>query len=338
MDLLFLTRRGGAIVGPIANLFGYILNFLYDLLDNVGIINVGITIILFTIIAKLLLTPLTIKQQRFTRANSKMQPEMKKIQEKYKGKNDKENQAKYQKELNELYAKHKTSPLGGCLPILVQFPIIIAMYTVVSKLPAYISKIYVMYEGIIAKITSTEGYQSIISPIFEKLGKSVGEFDFSNTDNFIDVLSSFKPEHWNMLTSSIPAVSENVDKISHINKFLGINLTNNPGFVWPAILIPIGAAFFSWLQIKTVSSTKPTLGEKDTAAQTAQTMNLMMPFMSGIFAVFMPAGLGLYWIISSIISAIQQILINKYLDKNEFNESTMNIKKEIQKKNTINKK
>lgn len=332
MNFLFLTKRGGAIVGPIANLFGHILNFLYNMLDNIGIINIGITIILFTIIAKLLMTPLTIKQQKFTRANSKMQPEMKAIQAKYKGINDKESQMKMQKEMNELYAKHKTSPIGGCLPIIIQFPIMFAMYAVIGKLPAYIGKLNALYTDIVTKITNTNGFQSIVEPIFKELGKE--NIDFSNTNSVIDVLNSFKTQHWEALKTSIPAVAENVNKISDMNKFLGINLTSNPGLVWPSILIPIASIFFSWLQSKTMNTApKVNPGEKDTAAQTAQTMTLMMPLMSGMITIFMPAGLGLYWITTSIVGTVQQIVINKMLDRNDFQESSLNIKKSIQKNN-----
>jgi YidC/Oxa1 family membrane protein insertase len=335
MEFLFLTKRGGSIVGPIAGLFGYILDFLYNMLDKIGIVNIGITIILFTIIAKLLMTPLTIKQQKFTRSNQKMQPEIKAVQAKYKGKSDKENQLKYQKELNEVYAKHKTSPIGGCLPIIIQFPVLFAMYAVVGKLPAYIGDLKELYTGIVSRIITTDGYQTILEPIFSDLGKKVGEFDFTNTNKVIDVLSTFKPDHWDTLANNIPAVTDSVNKIHDMNNFLGINLTSNPGLIWPAILIPIAAIFFSWLQTKTMQSApKVAPGEKDTAAQTAQTMTLMMPLMSGMITIFMPAGLGLYWIASSIVGTIQQVVINKILDKNEFEQSSLNVKKAIQKSNT----
>ena len=126
------------IIKQIAWLLGKLMDGIYNVLDVIGIQNIGICIIIFTIIIYTLLIPLTIKQQKWSKMSAVMQPEMRKIQKKYAGKKDTASMAKQQEELQILYEKYGTSPTGGCLPLLIQMPILFALYPVVSDIPRYV--------------------------------------------------------------------------------------------------------------------------------------------------------------------------------------------------------
>ena len=145
---MFLTAQGG-ILGPFAWIFGKLLDFIYNILaGSNGIANLGICIILFTIIVKLILFPLSFKQQKSTKINMVIQPEIQKIQKKYKDRKDQESMLKQQQELQAVYDKYGTSMTSGCLPTLIQFPIILALYRVIQNIPAYVGKIKEMYSPI----------------------------------------------------------------------------------------------------------------------------------------------------------------------------------------------
>ena len=117
--LMVLTTVSG-ILKPIAFILGLILNGIYELMSLIGVHNLAICIILFTIVTRMLMLPLTIKQQKFTKLSALMNPELQAIQEKYKNKKDEASQRRFQEETSEVYRKYGASPLGGCLPLLVR--------------------------------------------------------------------------------------------------------------------------------------------------------------------------------------------------------------------------
>ena len=129
---LFVATKAGSILGPIASLFGIVMDLLFRFTSSFGIFNIGICIILFTIITRLLLFPLTLKQQKSSKMMALMNPEIAAIQKKYKGKTDQTSMAKQQVEMQAVYEKYGSSPMAGCLPMLIQFPIILALYRVIS--------------------------------------------------------------------------------------------------------------------------------------------------------------------------------------------------------------
>ena len=138
MTGLLLTQNSGFIIGPVAKLLGYIMEGIFWLLDKLSIPNIGLAIILFTIVIYLLLLPLTIKQQKFSKFSAKMNPELQAIQKKYQGRNDNDSMMKMQAETKEVYAKYGVSPSGSCLQLLIQMPILFALYRVIYSIPAYV--------------------------------------------------------------------------------------------------------------------------------------------------------------------------------------------------------
>ena len=142
MTTIILTQYSGSILGPIARFLGWIMNWIYLFLSNVfGIENIGLTIIGLTILIYMCMLPMTIKQQKFSKLQQKMQPEIKAIQEKYKGRRDQESQMAMNEETQALYAKYGISPTGTCLPLLLQMPVFFALYRVIYNVPAYVSSV-----------------------------------------------------------------------------------------------------------------------------------------------------------------------------------------------------
>ena len=138
---ILLTQREGLIIGNIAKILGFIMNAIFELLSKIGIENIGLCIIIFTVVTYTLMLPMTVKQQKFTRLSSVMNPEIQALQKKYEGKRDQASMMKMQEETKMVYAKYGTSPTGGCLVTLIQFPILFALYQVIYKMPAYVKRI-----------------------------------------------------------------------------------------------------------------------------------------------------------------------------------------------------
>lgn len=333
MELVLLTQSSTFIIGDIAKLLGFIMNGLFKITGSIGIQNIGLCIILFTIVVKLLMLPLTIKQMRFSKFSTIMNPEIQAIQAKYKGKTDNESMMKMREETNAVYEKYGTSATGGCLQLFIQLPIIYALYRVVQNIPAYVPSVKVYFENIINAAPADFG--QILSENITGNSR-LGKFDFlSGPNGIIDALNVFTPEQWEKLKELFPSmgrvIAENLEQINSMNNFFGINLAANPGIAFPAILIPILAAFTQWLSIKMMSSkNQPQMSEDNPMASTMQSMNVMMPIMSGIIAISLPAALGLYWITQAVCQIVQQFFINRYFDKADIEEL---IKKNVENAN-----
>ena len=155
------------IIKQIAWLLGQVMNGIFNVLSKIGIENIGVCIIIFTIIIYTLMIPLTIKQQKFSKMSAVMQPEIKKIQKKYEGKKDQASMMKQQEEINLVYEKYGTSMTGGCLPMLIQMPILFALYPVIRDIPTYVKGVKDVYMPVTEAIMNTNGFQKIMETIGE---------------------------------------------------------------------------------------------------------------------------------------------------------------------------
>lgn len=349
---MFLTMQGG-ILGPFAWLFGKLLDLIYNLLagDN-GIANLGFCIIIFTVIVKIILLPLTIKQQKSTKINAIIQPELSKIQKKYKNKKDQESMLKQQQEIQAVYDKYGTSMTGGCLTTLIQFPIIMGLYRVIQNVPAYVGKIKDMYSPIANAVIDSQGVdkaqQFIIDFVSENKVSSasyaINKFEKLSeidVDNIIDVLSNFGISNLNTLIDTIKMTGDNilagnVEKIDTIHSFiLGINISEAPGYhlSW-ALCIPFLSAFFNYLSMKVTTGKQDQQMEGQTAAM-MKSMQITMPLMSVFIGISMPAGIGIYWTMNAFLSLLTQIGINFYYDHADMDEI---LKKQMEKAEKKRKK
>ncbi|WP_455715651.1 YidC/Oxa1 family membrane protein insertase [Anaerosporobacter sp.] len=315
MTNLFLTQSGG-ILGPIASLLGWILNVIYEFLSLFHIENAALCIILFTFIVKALMIPLTIKQQKFTRISSKMNPELMKIQEKYKGKRDEVSMRKQQLETQAVYQKYGANPTSGCLPMLITLPILFALYQVIYRIPAYIGDIRSLYESIATGLQSTPDFANTLADNLKVTGLSAD----SSINSIIDALSKFNTGTWADLAKNFPNLSDvittNSDKIMHINSFLGgLNIADTPvSKMWPGLLVPILAVATQWYQTKQMTDTNG-MDKNAPAAASMKAMNTFMPLFSGFICLTLPIGIGLYWVAGSVFQIIQQFAINRHFEK-----------------------
>lgn len=333
MSGILLTAYSGAILGPIAKVLGWVMNGIYMAMYNLfGIEDVALSIILLTAVIYLCLLPLTIKQQKFSKMTQIMQPEIQAIQNKYKNKKDQASMQAMQQETQLVYEKYGVSPAGSCVQMLIQMPILFALYRVFYNVPAYIVSVKNQFSGLVDTITATSGFQDTMTQIMKdyKLNVSV---DFTTTDTsalknyIVDVLYKLPKSGWENLTDYFSNVGSEVDTLTpHMNKFnyfFGLNVSDTPlnviktsfaSHAWlilvAALLIPVISYLTQMLNIKLM----PQAGSNgnDQMAQQMKTMNLMMPLFSFVMCFTVPVGLGVYWIAGAVCRSIQQLFINKY--------------------------
>ncbi|NLC17905.1 MAG: YidC/Oxa1 family membrane protein insertase, partial [Clostridiales bacterium] len=288
-----LTKSGG-ILGPIASLFGLIMNGIYNFFSLFGIHNIALTIIIFTFITRALMLPLTIRQQKFSKLSSKMNPELQKIQAKYKGKKDEASLRKMQAENAAVYQKYGVSPVAGCLPLLITLPIMFALIQVIYNIPAYVDQVYDLYAGIASRIQEVNGFETSLNELANSIkGLAVPEVYTERT--IIDVLKKFNSSNWEAFRTSFASilnasaitlkggqsltVAGTIGEIQRINGFFGLNIADNPGFNFPAILIPILAGLLQFIQGKQLQ-VKNQDNKDNPTASAVNSMNVVMPLMS----------------------------------------------------------
>ena len=340
MELLLLTKVGG-FLGPFATIFGWIFNLLYILLDKIyalfsdersGI--VAITVILFTIVTKLLMTPLTIKQQKFSKMSSIMNPELTEIQEKYKNKrNDEKAMRMMQMEQQAVYDKYGTSPTAGCLPMLIMFPLMFALYRIIYAIPAYVPDIYELYNTIAEGLKNQDyfAYMSEMATTLTVQTKNFSEMSEGVLTNahMVDIMTKFGSDQWIDLAKQFPSIADiinvNAEQINAMHSVWGFNLLNTPqhyGFSL-ALLIPVLAIvtqlFQSMLSMAKTKTNKKK-GEENAMVQSMNSMMYIMPFMSGFMCWMFPICVGIYWVASTVVTIIYQFFINRHIDKMDMDE------------------
>ena len=346
---LLATQNSGFILGPIAKLLGWIMNAIFNIMDSVfGIQNIGLSIILFTIVVYTCMLPLTYKQQKFSKMSAKMNPEIKAVQSKYAGKKDQASMMAMNDETKAVYAKYGVSASGSCVQLLIQMPILFALYRVIYNIPAYIQGVKDVFMPLVNKLIVTEGAAEYMAELGTslKVGKNL---DFTQANTFVDVLNKFQSSNWTELAEKFPELSDVVystqANFGEMNKFIveGFNIANSPSnllktgsavIMFLAILIPLLAAATQYLNVKLMPQANANAangeGGDDAMANTMKQMNMTMPLMSAVFCFTLPAGLGLYWIMSALVRSIQQFVLNKHFDKVDLDEV---IKKNLEKLN-----
>ncbi len=290
-----------------ANMFGYLLNFIYGIVNNYGI-----AIIIFTIILKLVMLPISIKQQKTLKKSAKMQVKVKEIQEKYS--ND---QVRQSQELMDLYKKENMSPFSGCLSSILQIILVLSMFFLVSKPLTHMRHI------------DQELLNSYTTQISEK---SDGQVRY--------------PE-----IAIIKEMSDKDENVKLNMNFLGLDLSDIPSqdyTNWKVYIIPALYVITSVISTKiTTSMNKKAKEEQDSEKQTNSNekpkeetkelkvqedkeidtmeemnkqMNLMMPIMAVSIALIAPLGLALYWLVSNILMIGERLIINKFFKDEEEND------------------
>lgn len=397
MSGIFLTScTNFFLIRWIANILGFIMNLFYIVIDKFGIGKISICIIVFTIIVKLVMLPINIKQQKTMKLNSVIMPEIQAIQKKYANKKDNDSMMKQQAELNAVYQKYGTSLTGGCLPMLIQFPILLALYAVMACLPNYINEIQDMYnDGVVSYVIGTDesgkldyhtihelkdlaglndvlldesgdenldklvtayfgqkgnyedekikdavynSFTSAYSNVFGKQDawaiveasfdeaienaqdlKAISEADWKKVeDKDLAEYADYTEEDWDALISSYETILDKLDDnhkdIQVSYSFFTIDLSKSPANgVKIAIIIPILSALAQLLNMKISMSSQQNTGNgtADSMMSSMKVMSYSMCVVSAIFCYTFPAGLGLYWVISSAVQVVIQLILNK---------------------------
>lgn len=294
---------------------GFLIDLIYNLVDNYGI-----AIIIFTLIIKTVLIPLTFKSQKSMKKQQKLQPVLAELQKKYA--NDTQ---KLQTEMMKLYRDNDVSMMGGCLPMLIQMPILIGLYQVIQKPLTFLVGVDFKTEEALNKVAQIKQYMidnfpnlidsTTMKYTAEQLTKTA-QISLSRWSEMV-----FGPDDpWVLNFDFFGMDLSNIPKVAFGQLFAG-NFSD-PGTL-SLIIIPVVAVLTTWISMKYSQSQIKKKEDKDKpkednpAEQMSKQMALMAPIMTGFFTITLPSGLGLYWIISNIVQMAQQFFLNKYFDKKE---------------------
>lgn len=337
-----------------SNIFGYVLNAIYEIVKNYGV-----AIILFSILLKIILLPISIKQQKAMIKTSKMQPKIKDLQNKYK--NDPE---KMNKEIMDLYKREKMSPFSGCLPSIVQILLLFAMFYLVRSPLTYMKKIDTAAIDNVKKYISQEVGENSISKAYPEISIIKYASKLKNGESVtIETTSENKEENnnvENLEENNNEVATENIEKVvldeaniekSYINmNFLGLDLSNVPSEniknikkndlkELTVLIIPLLYVISSIISMKiTTNMNKKKQNKKeeiivqddkkeiqakedvDVSTQMNKSMSLFMPIMSVSISLVAPLGLALYWLLNNILMIVERLVLNKMLHSKEENE------------------
>ena len=289
---------------------GFIINLIYELVQNYGL-----AIIIFTILIKLVIMPLSVKSQKSMKKQQKIQPYLAELQKKYA--NDKE---KLQMETMKLYKENNISMTGGCLPLLLQFPILIGLYSVIRKPIEYLLGVDFSLTENISKVTNVISQMTSLHP------NTIGDYAQQTAEQIINneqirlstwcgTLNPSDPwvinfDFFGLDLSTAPLVS-----VNYILSGQFLNIENLSRVL--LILIPLVAIFTTWLSMRQSQKMNklPESAQDTPAAGMNKSMNFIMPIFTGIFTFTLPAGLGLYWIVSNLMQMFQQTALNYYFKK-----------------------
>ncbi len=305
-------------MGFISELFGYILNWLYGLVNNYGV-----AIIIFSVLLRIILIPITIKQQKTMKKSAVLQEKMAEIQKKYKNNPEKLNQATI-----DLYKNEKMSPLSGCLSSILQLIIILSVFWLVSQPLTYMKR--------------------IDPEIIESYINEMQESDFNQNGGYIQIsLLDYAETKYQEINTQLE--QENIENREELEEkrnaynqlrlnmdFLGIDLSKVPTQNlndWKVYIIPVLYVITSFISIKITTLSQNKKKQKQDAIiieneeskeketdpmEQMQSMNksmtYMMPIMSVMIAIIAPLGLALYWLVSNILMIIERLIINKVME------------------------
>lgn len=275
----------------------------YDLFESLG--GYAVALLVFSLVVQVILFPFGIKQQKNSQKQAKLRPKEAAIRKRYAGRNDNETRMKMNEEIQKLYQEENFSPFSGCLPLLIQFPILIALFNVIQRPLSYVSG---MKSDIIMKLKdAVEG----ISPEFAEAYAKMGEKHISQFE--IPLIREINA-NLDVVLDKVPEVADYViPNFSVFGDFLDLSLTPWDAFSGSPqlIIIPIITFLSAYFGQKlTRKFTYQTQQAAETEAS-MKLMNIMMPLFSAYLAFRWPAVMGLYWTYRSILSFVQQVALSK---------------------------
>ena len=297
------TGTPGFIVGPIANLMGiiynWLFNFIYSFTETGSLV---LAIILFTFLVKLVLFPLSYKQIKGTYRMQMLTPELNKIKAKYANKNDEESQRRMAFELQEFQRENGASMFAGCLPLLIQLPILYALYYIFNQPYQYVDVINNIYTSATNALLDIDAATrvNILTPVILSKNMTVDVSIFDQLFGLVKTMSATQKHA--------------------IEYFFGLNIVSYAGLSFTGIIIPIISGLTTylstWYMQKRQKAMNPDAMD-DAAAGMTKSMNIVMPIMMGVITINVPIALGIYWTLSNLFSVLQTWATYKVLDKKE---------------------
>ncbi len=340
-SIFLLTQSANSILRPIARALGLLMNGIYNMMDSLfNVQNVALTIVIFTVIIYIIMLPLTIQQQKFSKMSQIMNPEIQAVQKKYRGKRDSASMQAQQAETQEIYKKYGVRPSGSCVFLVIQFLILIPLYRVIYSVPGYVTRVKDTFTELVTDIMMTDGYQNTLLDFFERISENNSVmrqvtlvFDGTQTeatDSIIDMLYRCTTDNWHELAQLFPSISDVVQTtqtaVEHFTSFLSASIVYSPIvlirtsaasgeylLLFIGILIPIISAASQFVSVRL--NPQANTGAGDQMGNQMRMMNYIMPIYSFFIVFFLPIGIGIYWIAGAVIRIVQQFFINRYFDR-----------------------
>ena len=199
---MILTKATGLIMGPISALMGWLFSLIYNLFYGLNIYSIGFSIIVFTVIIRLAIFPLSVKMTRNSKIQQYLQPEFNKITKKYKGKKDQDSMVAQNEEMQAVYKKYGVSPSGSCIQLAIQMPILFALYRVIYNMPAYVEKVKETLLPLAQQILDTKGAAEFVQS-FAGI-KQLTYSDFNTAEGIMDILNRATSAEWNSIAEKYP--------------------------------------------------------------------------------------------------------------------------------------
>lgn len=322
--VLLKAGSPGFIVGPIAKLMGIVYNWLFNFIysfTQTG--TLVLAIILFTLLVKLILFPLSYKQIKGSYRMQMLQPQLNKIRAKYAGKTDEDSQRRMAFEIQEFQRENGASMFAGCLPMLIQLPILYALYYIFNQPYEYVGVINDVYTNITQGLLNIDAATrvEVLKPIILAKNMTV---DVSVFDQVMGLVRTMSAADWNGVLTSLGQSAGELSAIlaqkHSIEYFFGLNLVSFAGLRFPGVLVPICAGLTTYLSTWYMQRKQKVImgGQEDQmAAGMTKSMNIVMPIMMGVITINVPIALGIYWTLSNLFSVIQTWGTYKVLENKE---------------------
>lgn len=300
---------------------GGIIAYPFRWIDNISP-NYVVTLIIFAVFMKLLLFPFGIKQQKNSIKQAKLRPYENVIRKKYQGRTDKVSQQKMNEEIMQLYQDENFNPMSGCLPMLLQLPILFALYQVIIKPATFLlrfPKELLTELGEVAKLVDEAAVTEIIQiNKLLNLPQDLGADVVTRVQELLGKSVTVKNE--------LTTVGEAFSSLQSDFTVAGINLMDTPTFALNLlILVPILVFVFSWGSMKLTRkfTYQPQTGADNATAASMKMMDITMPLMSTFICFQVPAGIGIYWIIQNVLGVAQQYALYKMFPIPEITEEEL---------------
>lgn len=338
MNLTPMAATNSWILKPFAFVLSFIFNGLFSVISQWTVHqSLAITIILFTFIVRALMMPLMLKQQRSTRRMARLQPKIEQIQAKYKNKKDPETTQRMNAEIQKLYSENKANPMSGCLPLLIQMPILFALFEILRNVPFYVTQIGDLYTNMATTIQGISGASAVLTgDAYASVANTV-KLDMANTTTVMDFLYRLTGTQWGEIISALGLASNksfmaDYELQAAYSTFgfgaLTFNLSENPGWRGWGIIFPIVSGVTTFLQsflAQRASEKRQKMANPDgTVTNQQQSMKMMtyvFPFMTAFFTASMPLGLGLYWIAGNVFGIVSTWISDSIIDREEYQEA-----------------